>query len=380
MEYMQQRINTVITHYQNKDESLAFRMLMDCVLDTKNKEVYKKALELNRFREEETSESELIIEKSIALLEELKQFDYQVDESKEVLLHAKNISKRYSNFFLNKVDIEIETGDVWGLVGENGNGKTTLLKILANHIHHDSGVIEHNIEKKSAYELRTKLAYIPQRTAKWFGSVKYNLQYTASHYGIHGEENELFVYMYMIRFGLWKFRNHNWNQLSSGYKMRFELVRTLLRSPKILLLDEPLANLDVLAQQLILEDLKNIAQSKCNPIGIILSSQQLFEVEKISDKVLFLKNGDPTHLSTINSENEEEENCTTLELDSTCTKEELYTALTKLEVKEIVFNGGLYIIKVKNQDFAKVLGELLVHGIPITYVRDISKSSRRLFI
>ena len=258
-------------------------------------------------------------------------------------------------------------------------GKTTLLKILANHIHYDRGEIEFNIPYKSDYDLRTKLAYIPQRTAKWFGSVKYNLQYTASHYGVHGEMNELFVYMYMIRFGLWKFRNHSWNQLSSGYKMRFELVRTLLRKPKILLLDEPLANLDVLAQQLILEDLKNISESKVNPIGIILSSQQLFEVEKISDKVLFLKLGKPTHLSTINTE-ETDERTTILELDSESSKEEIHQALKKMEVKEIIYNGGLYIITVYGQDFSTVLGELVTHFIQITYVRDISKSSRRLFV
>ena len=380
MEYMQNRIDTIINHYHNKDESLAFRMLMDCVLDSKDKKVHKKALELNLFREKEGANKSEIIDKSIALLTELKDFPYQMEEENPILVKAINISKNYSTFQLSNVDLEIRTGDVWGLVGENGNGKTTLLKILANEIHYDSGSLEFGIEKESEYDLRTKLAYIPQRTAKWFGSVKYNLQYTAAHYGIKGEENELLVYMYLIRFGLWKFRNHNWNQLSSGYKMRFELVRTLLRKPRILLLDEPLANLDVLAQQLILEDLKNIAQSKCNPIGIILSSQQLFEVEKISGKVLFLKNGNPTHLSTINETMNVKEVLTILELDTTATKEELIRAMTNLHVEEIVFNGGLYIIKIKNSSFGDVLGALLAHFVSITYVRDISKSSRRLFV
>ena len=113
--------------------------------------------------------------------------------------------------------------------------------------------------------------------------------------------------------------------------MRFELVRTLLRKPTILLLDEPLANLDVLAQQLILEDLKNISDSVSNPIGIILSSQQLFEVEKISDKVLFLKNGKPTHLSSANKQ-KDESTLTVMELDSSASKEELYSALKNYEV------------------------------------------------
>src|SRR5690606_16677644 len=115
--------------------------------------------------------------------------------------------------------------------------------------------------KTDLYAERTQLTYIPQRTPTWYGSLKSNLKFAASHYGIHGEENEWIVLMYIARFGLWEYRNHQWSELSSGYKMRFELARTFLRKPKVLLLDEPLANLDVLAQQLILEDLKNLTQS-----------------------------------------------------------------------------------------------------------------------
>jgi len=371
------KLTTIVNHYHNGDESIAFRMLMDCVIDTHDQDIYKKALVINELRE--SSQQKNAVDKALELIEELKGFPYRESEANKLLLDAKGIHKKYSSFHLENVDLEIRTGDVWGLVGENGNGKTTLLKILANQIHYDRGELHFNIPSRSAYELRTKLAYIPQRTAKWFGSVKYNLQYTASNYGIYGEMNELYVLMYMIRFGLWRFRGHKWNELSSGYKMRFELVRTLLRKPTILLLDEPLANLDVLAQQLILEDLKNISDSVSNPIGIILSSQQLFEVEKISDKVLFLKNGKPTHLSSANKQ-KDESTLTVMELDSSASKEELYSALKNYEVLEIVYNGGLYVIQVKNQSFTEVLGELIAHFIQITYVRDISKSSRRLFV
>jgi ABC-2 type transport system ATP-binding protein len=208
--------------------------------------------------------------------------------------------------------------------------------------------------------------------------LKTNLKFAATHYGIKGEENELIVLMMIIRFGLWKYRNHNWDELSSGYKMRFELARTFLRSPKLLLLDEPLANLDVLAQQLILEDLKNLSQSLSNPLGIILSSQQLFEVEKISDKILFLKNGAPTHLSNAN---EEEEQLTVLELDILDSREELNAALDSLVGHEIKFNGGTYLVSlpVKN-GMNQILQALVNHNIQIRYVRDISQSTRRLFI
>jgi len=206
-----------------------------------------------------------------------------------------------------------------------------------------------------------------------------NLQFTTSHYGLKGEENTLMVQMMIIRFGLWKFRHLQWNELSSGYKMRFELARTFLRSPKLLLLDEPLANLDVLAQQLVLEDLKSLSQSISNPIGIILSSQQLFEVEKISDKVLFLRDGKPTFKTEIDSN---AAHATTLiELDSSAERAMIEKAMAGLPLIGLHFNGGIYMIELEGSGkMSDVLKRIVDADIPVTYIRDISQSTRRLFV
>ena len=62
-------------------------------------------------------------------------------------------------------------------------------------------------------------------------------------------------------------------------------------NPKVLILDEPLANLDLLAQELLLQDLRDLVNSHKNPVTVILSSQQLHEVETVADQIIFLKNG-----------------------------------------------------------------------------------------
>src|SRR5690606_25936187 len=121
----------------------------------------------------------------------------------------------------------------------------------------------------------------------------------------------------------------------------FELARTLLRKPEILLLDEPLANVDVLAQQILLEDLKSIANSGNNPIALILRSQQLYEVEKISDKVIFLNNG---KYNEPKPETGTEEPTLILELDSNSTREELTNVFSELAIEKITFNGGIYML------------------------------------
>jgi ABC-2 type transport system ATP-binding protein len=378
----EQKCLQVKQHILDGDFSIAFRKLIDCVLDTKKLDLYKKVIQHMENKPAQSAEAHneawmLSLLEDLATIQILPAFDLSTP-----LLEANMISKRYGrgNFALQEISMKINAGDVWGLVGENGNGKTTFLRILAGDLSYDSGICTYfGKQTSTSYDLRTHLAYIPQRTPTWYGPLKTNLKFAATHYGIKGEENELLVLMYIIRFGLWDYRNHMWSELSSGYKMRFELARTFLRRPKILLLDEPLANLDVLAQQLILEDLKHMSQSLSNPIGIVLSSQQLYEVEKISDKVLFLKQGKPTHLQDANES--QVIKTTVLEIDTPSSREQLESALAGLNIVDIQFNGGVYVLEIQEEnEMNQVLQAFIQANITLRYVRDISHSTRRLFI
>jgi ABC-2 type transport system ATP-binding protein len=278
---------------------------------------------------------------------------------------------------LGPINLDIKTGEIIGLVGENGNGKTTLLRSLCGELHPTSGTINYQFQYDDLYDLRTKLVYIPQRTDTWRGSMYENLEFTASCYGYSPEENNLVVDLVITRLGLRKFRKHYWNNLSSGYKMRFELARMLLRKPKILLIDEPLANLDILAQQTILDDFRNIANSAFRPIAIVLSSQQLYEVEKTSNQVVFLKRGSQKNLNT---ENDVAKNCI-IEFESSLNLSDLKQAFTALELISLEQNGGTFIAtfpeNIQMNDFLKVV---INQSIPMTYMRNISNSTRRFFV
>lgn len=381
MKIFNKKLEEVRAHFQDGDTHLGFRKMVDCVLDTQALPMYQKCIDITSWKEEAERTNQELMDRIFPFLNELSHQEVPVSKQRELLVDAHQLRKRYGagRFELGAVSLQIHAGEVWGLVGENGNGKTTLLRILAKDLSFDGGDLSFPFSAtvQSPYELRTKLTYIPQRTPRWYGSLKSNLKFAASHYGLHGAENELTVLMMIIRFGLWSFRHHNWDELSSGYKMRFELARTFLRRPKLLLLDEPLANLDVLAQQLILEDLRHLSQSISNPLGIILSSQQLFEVEKVSDHVLFLKQGKPTHL---HAENESSRPQTVVELEIHASREDLSRALTPLEVEQLQYNGGVYVLTIAGENrMNELLTALVAQRIRIQYVRDISHSTRRLF-
>jgi ABC transporter, ATP-binding protein len=379
----QLRVQETLQYFTQKDIGLAFRKLLDCAADTQQMSIYEKAIALTDWKEKHPAEVETLIEKATVLLREIA--DCKVTElpTETAVLVAEEVRKHYAlgRFQLGPISLSIKKGQVYGLVGENGNGKTTLLRILARDLSYDSGVVKYYFTErpKNDYDLRTKLIYIPQRTEKWYGSLKDNLKFTLSSYGIPAEENEPRTLFMIARLGLWQYQHLDWNALSSGYKMRFELARTLLRQPEILLLDEPLGNLDVLAQQVILEDLKMIANSVNHPIALILSSQQLFEVEKISDKVIFLRNGQYTDNAEATAT--EEAMPLIVEIDTTNTREELMAVFKAFALEKLNYNGGVYVAYFRpNTEYSAVLEALGKAKIDLTYIRNISASTRRFFV
>ena len=376
------RIKEVHSFFENKDTVLGFRKLMDCVIDTQNLDLYREVIALTDWKETNPERQDELIERSLKILDHVSKIPITEYDTQKPLLVGENLIKSYgrNRFKLGPISVEIKKGQVYGLVGENGNGKTTLLRVLAKELKYNEGSLDFKFDKsyRSDYDLRANIIYIPQRTQRWYGSLKDNLKFVLSSYGIPPEENETRVLMMIARFGLWNYKHLKWSELSSGYKMRFELARTLLRQPELLLLDEPLANLDVLAQQVILEDLKSLCNSINNPIALILSSQQLYEVEKISDKVIYLKNG---QYKDNKQDIEEDSNQLIVEIDCNAEREELISVFENQNLEKLIYNGGIYVAYFnETTSFYEVLESLGKHQIDVTYTRNITKSTRRFFV
>ncbi len=368
------------------DFTILTKRIIDLTLDTEDLNHYKKTNDFLIWLDQNENNVEGKKEKYQAVLSNLHAtLSNKPIAEKQVLVSTSGLEKSYgsSSFGLGPIEMELRQGEILGLVGENGNGKTTLLRCLCGELYATGGTINYHFKYDDQFDLRTRLVYIPQRTDTWYGSMFENLQFTASSYGYKPEENELIIELIIARLGLRKFRNHSWKSLSSGYKMRFELARMLLRKPKILLIDEPLANLDILAQQTVLEDFKAIAKSPFRPIGIVLSSQQLYEVEKTSDQVIFLKHGKQKNLHEKSvSENEIPiENYLVIEFESEWSQSQLGETFGKLDLVSLQFNGGTYIVSFKESVTVYDFMNLLVsEKIPVQYFRNISNSTRRFFV
>lgn len=378
MNLFEKQYQEVIELIGFEDYNQATKRIIDFTLDTEDIAFYRKTSDFLKWND--TNSNSVEVQKK---LNELASSIYSCLIKKEIRPHQTIISieklgKIYNtSFALGPINLDIKSGEIIGLVGENGNGKTTLLRSICGELHPSSGVIKYNFEYEDLFDLRTKLVYIPQRTETWRGSMYENLEFAASCYGYLPEENNLIVDLIITRLGLRKFKNYNWNGLSSGYKMRFELARMLLRKPKVLLIDEPLANLDILAQQTILDDFRNIANSAFRPIAIVLSSQQLYEVEKTSNQVVFLKQGSQRNLKS----EESQEHHFIIEFETTESLSIVNEKLAKLNLVSLEQNGGTLIasfpLYVTINDFMKVA---INENIHINYLRNITHSTRRFFI
>lgn len=380
---IQTRFHAIHGYYRNGDTDLAIRRTIDVVLDTEHIPLFRKCIGFIEWRYSPAYHPDEAYDRVQDLLRETEAFPLPAGRSdRPPVLEAVSVEKRYTrgHFRLGPVSFRLNKGEILGLVGENGNGKTTLIRLLYGDLEPDAGTVKYHFrhKKNSLYNLRTTMAYVPQRTETWYGSLLDNLQFTAAHYGYNPAENIWYVYMYMARLGLWPYRDFAWKRLSGGYKMRFELARTLLRKPKVLLLDEPLANLDIVSQQLILEDLKFLAASETNPLSIILSSQQLYEVEKVSTDVLFLNRGRPFFQKSAQQPGDE---ALIVEMECKSPREAIEQAFSANPPQKIQFNGGAYVLYFGSGiTFNTILTQLGQSAIQPYYIRDISESSRRFFV
>jgi ABC-2 type transport system ATP-binding protein len=384
------QINEVYKYIEANDTELALRRLTDCAFETKNTAIFKSTLNYYEWLEENpNADTTTKNEKAYTLLATIKNAGLQEQHNQtQKILTVANVGKTYkkSGFKINNLNFTLNERQITGLVGENGNGKTTLLRLLAAELNPDVGNIDYHFvnTKEGNYNLKTKLIYIEQRIPRWHGTLLDNLYFVLPYYGLKGQENQLWADLMIARLGLRPYRHLTWKRISSGYRTRFELAKTLLRSPKILLLDEPLANLDIISQQTILQDLKYMANSISSPFGMILSSQHIYEVEKVSDTIIFIKNGVPQYQNTAPASQEQTERQPTgllLEVEVNCTRDQLIAAFGNIALQKIQFNGGVYLLHFdENTTVSKVLDAMAANAIEPGYFRNISQSSRRFFI
>lgn len=204
-------------------------------------------------------------------------------------LQLNNVSKRYGNTkAIDSISFDVEGNNIIALLGVNGSGKTTLLRTIAGLERADEGSLSINNEELGLPELRKIATLVFQRTVMFSRSVYDNLAFGLRIRGLEKEKIAGEVSKALEAVGLRDLDRRKAKKTSGGEQQRIALARAFLLNPKILLLDEPTANLDVNSAKIVEEVIKNRRTKDC---VIILATHNLHQAKRLADEIFHIHEG-----------------------------------------------------------------------------------------
>lgn len=202
------------------------------------------------------------------------------------MIKLSNVTKKYGGkTALNQVNLELTTGKLIGLIGENGSGKSTALKLIAGLIHPTRGEITVNGEKV-ARNIASSVAYLSELDEYYrFFTVKDAIEFQASQFADFDLE-KAYEIMNFMKLEPGKKLKH----LSKGNRGRVKIVLTLARSAPVVLMDEPFSGLDPMVRNSIVKGLISFVDLEKQLI--LITTHEIREVENILDEVVVIRDGE----------------------------------------------------------------------------------------
>lgn len=209
-------------------------------------------------------------------------------------LSIKGLKKTYGNGVtaLKGVSLEVEEGDFFALLGPNGAGKTTLIGIVSGLVNKDEGEVRIGNLSIDEEPARAKLhvGVVPQEfNFGIFEKVEDIVVDQAGYYGIPRKRALVAAEKYLKQLGLWEKRHEQARSLSGGMKRRLMIARGLIHEPRLLILDEPTAGVDIELRRGMWDFLRELNNSG---VTIILTTHYLEEAEQLCRHVAIINQGE----------------------------------------------------------------------------------------
>jgi lipooligosaccharide transport system ATP-binding protein len=215
-----------------------------------------------------------------------------VDEFDLAVIHARNLTKRFGGHVaVDAIDLDVESGEFFGVLGPNGAGKSTTMRMLSCISFPTSGLLRvlGADPRKDETRIRSRLGVVPQaNTLDRDLTVRENVVTYARYFGIgRARARELAMDM-LASFQLEDRSDSRVEALSGGMQRRLAIARALVSEPEVMFLDEPTTGLDPQARQLLWERLRRLKQ---NGTTVVLTTHYMDEAEQLCDRLVVMDHG-----------------------------------------------------------------------------------------
>ena len=298
-------------------------------------------------------------------------------------LSISNLTKTYGNgqTALNGIDLTVEPGDFFALLGKNGAGKTTTIRIICSLVTKSSGTVKvFGVDIEKNFPLaRSHLGIVPQEfNFNVFETPEQVVINQAGYYGIDRATARDRAHRYLAKLGLYQQRFQSCRRLSGGMKRRLMIARALVNEPRLLILDEPSAGIDIEVRRSTWNFLKEINESGTT---IILTTHYLEEAENLCRNIAIIEKGNlvaNTSIKQLLRSLKQE----TYVLDLTATLDRLPEGMTadNSQYWNLKNPLTLEVTISKAQEINSCFETLNQHGIGISSMRNKSNRLEQLFL
>ncbi|MDB1123043.1 ABC transporter ATP-binding protein [Vibrio algarum] len=293
-------------------------------------------------------------------------------------LEIENLKKTYSGGFeaLKGVTLQVKKGDFYALLGPNGAGKSTTIGIISSLVNKTSGgvkVFGYNIDTHLE-QAKQYLGLVPQEfNFNQFETVEQIVIQQAGYYGVSKELAKKRAEKYLTQLDLWEKRSERARTLSGGMKRRLMIARALMHEPKLLILDEPTAGVDIELRRSMWDFLQKI---NAEGITIILTTHYLEEAEMLCRNIGIINRGELIENTSMKDLlNKLHVETFILDLHAGSPKPQLHG------VNSVVFHNDSLEIEIdKSQGLNFVFSQLTEQGINVLSMRNKANRLEELFV
>lgn len=209
------------------------------------------------------------------------------------MIEIKNVTKKYGDkTAINNINFDIKDGEIFGFIGHNGAGKTTMIKSLVGILDFDDGdiLINNKSIKEEPISCKLEMAYVPDNPDLYENMTAIDfINFVCDMYDTSANVRKKNIEKYSKMFEMENKLNDDISSFSHGMKQKVALIAALSHDPKVLIMDEPFVGLDPKA----VFDIKSLMKEMTKEGKTIFFSTHILDVaEKLCDRVAIIKNGD----------------------------------------------------------------------------------------